>query len=151
MLWLGGMSYISPLASRVGGEGGGAINSPYHYTTWLREGGKEGCCVPSPWVSIIHKNRWMKTISNVVISLQTSSPLIWVGSSRSWVPDRQRKSRTHQLMTKQLSSKHGGIFIFLAGKCLASISWKWRGVQMWRSCRGPFLTWVLPAEEYNKD
>jgi len=33
-----------------GGEGRGAANFPYRYTTWLRERGSEGGCVPSPWV-----------------------------------------------------------------------------------------------------
>ncbi len=41
------LSSISNLVSSVGGggvRGSGAVSSPYHYTTWLREGG----CVPSP-------------------------------------------------------------------------------------------------------
>jgi hypothetical protein len=37
------MSDISMPASRVGGErGSGAINSTYHFTTWLTERGREG-------------------------------------------------------------------------------------------------------------
>ncbi len=32
-------------------RGSGALRSPYHYTTWLRESGREGGCIPSPWVA----------------------------------------------------------------------------------------------------
>jgi hypothetical protein len=43
------MSHISQLASRVGVKGGYGKFSPYHYTSWLRERGREGGRVPSPW------------------------------------------------------------------------------------------------------
>ncbi len=52
MIWFGWMSDISQLAISVGGggeRGSGTLSSPYHYTTWLRERGREGCYVPSPW------------------------------------------------------------------------------------------------------
>jgi hypothetical protein len=42
------MSDISQLASRVGGKEGYGKISPYYYTTWLRERGREGGSVLSP-------------------------------------------------------------------------------------------------------
>jgi hypothetical protein len=67
------MSDISPLAFRVGGEGELGNHSPYHYATWLRERGRGGVCVPSPWEFVtnlknfIVNGRWIYCIAGLGI------------------------------------------------------------------------------------
>jgi hypothetical protein len=48
--WANGMVWLNVLyfTARWGG-GGVAHHSPYHYTTWLKERGREGGSVPSRW------------------------------------------------------------------------------------------------------
>jgi hypothetical protein len=40
---------IFQLAGWGGWTGSGAISFLYHHTTWIRERGRKGGCVPSPW------------------------------------------------------------------------------------------------------
>ncbi len=42
-----------------------AVSSPYHYTTWLRERGREGDCVPSPWVALLAGQQLSKSLLGV--------------------------------------------------------------------------------------